>query len=120
MDCDCYLDETAAVGALTGARELGILGEGVEAGHQGVKNGEEVGEGGLQGGKCIKELGNCDVWACAEVAEGGLTLSRGEVEEYFLFVGGFSAFGEEADEGFGGGVALNVGAPGQELTARCG
>ena len=119
MDGDGDFDEPMAVGAVAAAGELGVLGEGVEARHQCVESGEEVGEGGLRGGKGVEELGDGDVRAYAEVTESGLALGGGEVEENLLFVGYCGVFGEEVKEGFCGWVALDVGAPGEEL-APCG
>ena len=67
----------------------------------------------------VQDLSNGDMRTCADVAEGGLALGGGEVEKNFLFIRRVGVFGEEAEELLGGWIALDVRAPGQELTTGC-
>jgi hypothetical protein len=55
-DCYCYFDQAAALGALILAGDLGVLGEGVEAWHEGIEDGEEVVERRLGGGEGVEQL----------------------------------------------------------------
>ena len=96
---------------------MGIVGEGVEAGHEGLELAEESVQRGFGGGESVKELWNCDVGACSEVTEYALPFCRAEKEEDFLLGGVGGVFGEKAEEGLGRWVGLDVAAPGQEVAA---
>jgi hypothetical protein len=93
------------------AGDLGVLGEGVEAWHEGVEDGEQVIEGWLGGGEGVEELREGDEGAGTEIAEGALALCRGEVFQNLFLVWLAAVLGEKAEERLCRGIGLDIGAP---------
>ena len=96
---------------------MGVVGERVEARHQGLKDREQKIHRRLGGGEGIQDLGDGNVRAGTEVTEDALAFSGTEEGKNLLLVLIGSMFGQNTQQRLCRGVGLDIAAPSEKIPA---